>query len=295
MSDSTVFCAVAQANSLAGAGKALGISRSLVSKRITELERRLGPRLLNRSTRSLSLTEAGELLYQRYRDIEKRTEQVEREVADLRKSLSGTVRLAAPPAFARISTQLIADLAVASPGIEIRLTLIDDRFEFIASGCDVAVHIGKLKNSNLICRKAGVSTPVICATKKYLAKHGRPTSPEELESHNCLALSVPGEGNHSWHFRRKGGKAQNIQVGGTLSTDDERVLLQACLDGIGLCQLPLVLVKHHMQSGALERVLDDFGHIEDAIYVVLPHRNLTKKVRVIVDHLRVVLADSLSQ
>ena len=288
-----IYCLVARTRSFSQAAKMLGVSRSLVSKRISRLENRLGTRLLNRSTRSLSLTEAGELLYRRYSDINERIERAEQEVSDIHKTHSGTIRLAAPSVSSYVGVPLIADLYRRFPNIEIRLSIVDDEFDLINSGYDAAIHIGDLKNSNLICRKITTVRRAVCATPAYIDANGRPDTPRDLKRHNCLYLGSQPGNDKNWFFRETNGKAFSVQVAGNFSADNEIILLRACLTGIGFCQLPMVLLDQYIDAGELELVLDEFSNIYNDIYIVLPHRDMTEKVRIVVDFLTNQMSERL--
>lgn len=280
-----IYCFVARTRSFSKAAKILGVSRSLVSKRISRLENRLGARLLNRSTRSLSLTEAGELLYRRYSDIHERIEQAEQQVSDLHKTSSGTIRFAAPTVSSYVGVPLISDFHREYPNIDIRLSVVDDEFDLINSGYDAAIHIGELKSSNLICRKITTVRLAVCATPAYVDANGRPMTPYELDRHNCLCLGSEQGNDKKWLFRGADDETFGVQIAGKFSANNELILLRACLAGLGFCQLPLVLLEPYIDSGKLEVVLDEFSNVYSDIYVVLPHRDITEKVRIVVDFL----------
>lgn len=284
-SDMTVYCCVAKTRSFSHAGELLGVTRSLVSKRISRLEKRLGTRLINRSTRSLSLTEAGELLYRRYSDINDRVERAEQEVLDVNKSHAGLIRLAAPVVCSYIGIPLISALQRQFPDIGVRLSVVDGGFDLIESGYDAAIHIGELKSSNLICRKITTARLAVCATPAYIALHGRPEKPGDLKTHNCLRHGQASGGGSNWMFRVRDSKAFAVQVSGNFSADNEIVLLRACLADIGICQLPHVLLESRINSGELALLLDEFNNISSDIYVVLPHRDVPEKVRIVIDFL----------
>ena len=271
--------------SFSHAAKQLGISRSLVSKRVSRLEDRLDTRLINRSTRSMSLTEAGDLLYRRYDDITERIDRAEREVADLHRTHSGLIRFAAPSVCSYIGMPLISKLHREYPNIEVQLSVVDEDIDVINSGYDAAIHIGPLKDSNLICRKITSARLAVCGSPGYLIKRGVPVSPKDLKRHNCLATTPQSGESRQWLFRETDAKAFSIDVEGDFHTDNDVVLLRACLEGMGLCQLPIVLIDEHVRKGELELVLEDFSHIRTDIFVVLPHRDMPEKVRVAVDFL----------
>ena len=284
--DMFVYCAVVRARSFSRAAKSLGASRSMVSKKVSRLEQRLGTRLLNRSTRALSLTEAGELLFRRYSEIVEAIERADQEVRVARRSYAGIVRLAAPEVWCQIGMPLISDLQRRLPDIEIRLSVVDEDLDLIESGYDAAIHVGELTSSNLICRKILSSPYAICATPAYFEEHGRPENPDALTGHNCLCrVSAPGAEGAMWEFREAARKAERVRVSGTFSADNDLVLLRACLNGAGVCRLPRALVDEHLVAGRLESVLGRYCLVSCDFFVILPHRDMSEKVRVVVDFL----------
>ena len=284
-SDVIVFCVVAKTRSFSAAADQLGISRSLVSKRVARLEERLNSRLVQRSTRSMSLTEAGDLLYERYTEITDRIDRAEREVADLHQTHSGVVRFAAPMACSFVGVPLISKLHREYPNIEVHLSVQEDTSDIIRSGYDAAIHIGPLKDSNLICRKITTVRLVVCGAPKYLRHRGIPATPRDLKRHNCLTLSPEATSQKSWLFREADAQPFSAPVLGDFQTDSDVVLLRACLAGMGLAQLPEVLAGEYLESGELERVLDAQCYVSTDVFVVLPHRDMAEKVRVAVDYL----------
>lgn len=284
-SDVIVFCYVAKTQSFSKAAKLLGISRSLVSKRVTRLEDRLETRLIQRSTRSMSLTEAGDLLYRRYTDISDRIERAEREVADLNRTHSGVIRFAAPSLLSYVGMALISKLHRRFPNIEVQLAVDDGDIDIIESGYDAAIQVGRLKDSNLICRKITSTRLAVVASPRYLSARGFPARPKDLRRHNCLALTPESGEDKHWHFAEEGKKAFALGVDGDFQTNNEVTLMRACLAGMGLAQLPTLLADEHVRTGRLELVLETYSHVSTEVYVVLPHRDTSEKVRVALDFL----------
>lgn len=284
-SDVLVFCFVAKTQSFSRAAKMLGISRSLVSKRVSRLEERLDTRLIQRSTRSMSLTEAGELLFRRYTDITDRIERAEREVADLNRTHSGVIRFAAPTTCSYVGVSLISKLHRNFPNIEVQLTVEDGEVDIIESGYDAAIQMGPLRDSNLICRKIASTRLAVCAAPRYLDTRGVPATPRDLRRHNCLAMTPEAGEERHWVFREQGKQEFLQEVRGDFHSNSEVVLLRACLAGMGVCQLPLVLVQEHASAGRLEPLLDTYTNVTTDIQVILPHRDIPEKVRIAIDFL----------
>lgn len=283
--DIVLFCFVAGTRSFSRAARELGVSRSLVSKRIAKLERRLQTRLIRRSTRSLSLTEAGELLHRRYTDIRKRIDHAEREVADLDRDHCGVIRLAAPAAWSYAGVPHLAELHRRFPNLEIQLSAVHGALNLIHSGHDAALHIGELEDSALVCRRIASVPLAVCAAPSYLAEHGAPQRPSDLVRHKCLCANSAGASERRWRFREAGGKAYTAPVNVEFSSDSELLLLRACIAGMGMTQLPRMLVDEHVEARQLSIVLEDFSHQTDDIYVLLPQRDVPDKVRLVVDYL----------
>ena len=233
----------------------------------------------------MCLTEAGELLYRRYTDITDRIDRAEREVSDLHRTHSGLIRLAAPTVCGYIGVSLISRLHREYPNIEVQLSVEDEEIDVIKSGYDAAIHIGPLKDSNLICRKITTVRLAVCGSPGYLIKRGVPSTTKDLKRHNCLALTPEVGDEKYWWFRGDASKPFSVPVAGDFHANSEVILLRACLEGMGLCQLPMVLVREHLDAGELDVVLDQFSNVSTDIYVVLPHRDMPDKVRVAVDFL----------
>lgn len=267
----------------------------MVSKRVSRLEDRLDTRLVQRSTRSMSLTEAGELLYRRYTDITDRIERAEREVSDLHRTHSGLIRFAAPMVCSYIGVSLISRLHREYPNIEVQLTVEDEEIDVIKSGYDAAIHIGPLKDSNLICRRITTARLVVCGSPRYLDKRGIPGTTKDLKRHNCLSITPEAGEDKKWLFRDGSSSAYSVPVSGDFHANSEIVLLRACLAGMGLCQLPMILIKEYLDAGELQMVLEDFAKVSTDIYIVMPHRDMPEKVRVAVDFLTDHMRQSFPQ
>ena len=233
----------------------------------------------------MSLTEAGELLYRRYEDIHDRLNRAEREVADLQRTHSGLIRLAAPTVCSYIAMPFISKLHREYPNIEVQLSVEDGELDVIHSGYDAAIHIGPLRDSNLICRRITRARLAVCASPGYLIKRGVPNTPKDLKRHNCMTVTTSSTDARRWWFREADGQAFDVPVSGDFHANNDVILLRACVAGMGICQLPEVLIDEHLDAGELEVVLDDFANVASDIYVVLPHRDMPEKVRVAVDFL----------
>ena len=280
-----IFAEVVESEGFSAAARRLGVSKSSVSKQIARLEDRLGVRLLNRTTRRLSLTEAGAAYYGACRRVLDEAETAERAVSNLAAAPRGVLKLNAPMSFGFLH------LAAAIPAFHARFPQItvdaamNDRFvDLIDEGYDVAIRIGSLRDSSLIARRLAPSHAVICAAPDYLDRRGRPARPEDLTAHDCLLYANQAQ-PREWQLLGPQGP-QTVRVGGPLLANNGDVLCRAALGGMGLTRLPTFIVGDHLRSGQLEAVLPGYPPPEEGIHAVYPHsRNLSVKVRVFVDFL----------
>ncbi|MGD1879937.1 MAG: LysR family transcriptional regulator [Kiloniellaceae bacterium] len=280
-----VFAEVVDAEGFSAAARNLGLSKSAVSKQVGRLEDRLGVRLLNRTTRRLSLTEAGATFYAACRRVLDEAETAERAVANLSEAPRGLLKLNAPMSFGFLH------LGHAIPGFRDRypqITLeaaMNDRFvDLVEEGYDVALRIGDLADSSLLARRLAPCRAVLCASPDYLDRHGRPRRPEDLAGHHCL-LYANQANPREWTLRGPAGP-RAVKVDGPLVANNGDVLCGAAVGGMGITRLPTFIVGDHLRAGRLEVVLPGFPPPEQGIHAVYPHsRNLSVKVRVFVDFL----------
>jgi DNA-binding transcriptional LysR family regulator len=264
----------------------LRLSRAVVSKYLSRLEERLGARLLHRTTRRLSLTEAGAALFEASRGAIERIEEAEAAVAQFQAAPRGRLRVSAPMSFGILHLgPAIADFSREYPGVTLDIRL-DDRFvNLVEDGIDVAVRIGVLTDSSLVARKLGVTRAVTCASPAYLGEHGEPQSPEDLATHDCLIYSYLANAN-VWRFLSRDGREIPVAVSGTLRINNGIVLAEAALAGRGILVTPSFYVAPMLRDGRLKRVLADYRLPELGIYAVYPQKeHVPPKVRVFIDYL----------
>lgn len=286
LAEMAAFVRVVEAGTFTGAAQRLGWSKSMVSRRIAELEDRLGARLLNRTTRRLSLTEAGDAYYRRCARILAEIDDAEDEIARLSAEPRGTLRVNAPMSFGtQHLAPAIAGFVGRYPQVRIDLTL-DDRFvDLIDDGVDVAVRIGVLADSSLIARRLAPSHVVLCASPAYLARRGVPERPADLAAHDCLlysnAVSVD-----QWQFPGADGAAETVRVRGPMVANNGDVLREVAIAGLGIARLPTFIVADALADGRLRPLLCRHRLPETPIHAVYPHsRHLSTKVRAFVDFL----------
>ena len=280
---------VVDAGSFSAAGRRWGLAASSVARSDGALEDDLGVRLVNRTTRKLSLTEAGRLYHERSRRILTEVEDAKLSVSQLEAAPRGTLRLSMPMVFGRLHVApALADFLALHPALRIDLAMTDAFVDLVEEGVDLAIRIGELEDSSLIARRLAPNRRVLCASPAYLERHGIPTSPQDLSEHNCLMYK---QRNRSVWRLRDAGRIHEIRVSGSLLANNADALHTAALGGVGLTILPLWLVGPDIQRGALKIVLADHqvspGALDTSIYAVFPHsRHLSAKVRACIDFLR---------
>ena len=281
----TVFVRAVDAGSFSAAGRALQMTPSAVSKQVSRLEQRLQVRLVNRTTRRLSLTAEGQTFYERSVRILADIDGLERALTELHDKPRGTFRVTATTGFTKHQVvPLIPEFLERYPEVSVQLELNDRHVDLVAEGIDVAIRIGNLADSSLVARKLGVNRRVICAAPAYLKKHGAPRVPEDLRHHNCLTFSDSPRFN-DWEFEESEG-LRTLRVSGNLSVNHTDALYQSVLAGIGLARLATYLVGPDLRTGRLIPVLAEYSHEKTPIYAVYPHRrHVPAKVRVFLDYL----------
>ena len=287
-----LFLTVVQTGSLSGAGRQSGLSPASVSRQITALEDDLGVRLLNRTSRRLSLSEAGQVYLEHAERLLQDIDELRDAVSQMAVKPRGTLRIQS-----RISlgTQHVAPLIptflALYPDLKIGLWLTDNDLDLTEHGIDLAIRTGDLSDSTLIGRRLASSPRVICASPEYWSEHGKPETPEAIIDHNCLTYRFEfGTAATLWQFRTDEGQSMNIQVNGNFQTNNGEALRVAALSGLGVAMLPAWSVKDHLKTGSLERVLSEYettvSDLDFGIYAVyLSRRNLSAKTRLFVDHL----------
>lgn len=282
------FARVVDSGSYSAAARRLKTSKSALSAHVQRLEERLGTRLLNRTTRRLSVTEAGAAYYRHCARILAEAEAAEQAATALQREPRGTLRISAPDTFGAMHVAPAIPLFLKHyPELSIDITLSPAHVDLVDEGLDLAIRIGVLADSSLIVRRLAPSRLVPCASPGYLEQHGtprEPREPRELAHHNCLCTGLLPWGDE-WRFVGKDGEVR-VAVGGTFRSNSAEMLRAAALDGIGIALLPSWAVAEPLRSGALRRVLEPWQPPESSIYAVYPgNRLMSMKVRAFVDHL----------
>jgi len=280
-----IFARVVEAGSFAEAARRLATSRSMVSKAITKLERRLGARLLNRTTRHLSLTEIGSSFADHCSRMIEEAEQAEKLVASLNAEPRGLLRVSASVAFGTLHVApALAIFLPTYPELTIDLTITDRWVNLAEEGYDLAIRVTNEPPPNWVARKLAPVRRKLCATPEYFKLHGIPQSPADLVTHNCLDYTRSGDQGH-WRFAGPEGDV-SVPVTGPLHVDDDEALSQAVLGGLGISLLPTFIIGKDIQHGRLQAVLSEYITVDRHIYAMyLPTRHLPSKVRVFIDFL----------
>ena len=281
-----VFAQVVEAKSFSAAAGKLGLSKSLASRHVSALERSLSVKLLNRSTRRLSLTEAGALFYEHCARIVQEAELAESRVTRTQSEPAGLVKVTAVPAFAvRHVLPALTDFYQRYPKIQVKLFCSNRALDLGDEGFDFGIRVSFDPAPNLVARKLAVNRSVLCASPAYLKRRGMPRRIEDLREHECVlfpAIAPKGV----WTLRR-GRRKYSVQVAGALETDEMDVVRAAVDAGLGISFLPAYMVGDAIREGRLVPLLRQFQILpESAIYLVyLPNRTLSSRVRALIDFL----------
>ncbi len=278
-----VFVAVVESGGFSPAARFLGISKSAVSKRITQLEEQLGVKLLHRTTRKLSLTEAGEHYFEHARKANKAARDAEDAVAQLQGEPQGRLRINTPMSFGRLHmAPMIPEFLKRYPKISIDLVMDDKVVDLVSGGFDIAIRSGELADSSLIARRLAPLNSVLCASPEYLAAHTYPEQLNDLIHHNCLSFSYSNDVKE-WTFIKEG-CSQNIIVSGNYQVNNSEALRDAVLQGVGIARLPTFVAGPDIKSGKLIALFSEYKMPSQVINAVLIERQyMPAKVRVFLD------------
>ena len=280
-----VFARVVEAKSFSDAARRLNLSRSQVSKQVANLERSLGARLLNRTTRTLSLTEIGTAFYEHCARIVEEAEKAELAVGRFASAPRGVIKVNASVEFGtvHIASALPAFLA-KYPEVSIDMTLSDRFIDMAEEGYDVAIRSAWQDEAglNLIARELAPSRRKVCAAPDYFRRRGVPQRPDDLLHHNCLIYTRGGEAEW-WRFVGPEGEIR-VPVSGNLRINDNEALWRAVLGGVGVALLPTFLIGEDLQRGTLQAALTEYTPLERSVYAIyLSNRHLSAKVRAFID------------
>jgi DNA-binding transcriptional LysR family regulator len=277
LTDLDTFVAAATAGSFAAAARRLSISPAMVGRRVQALEDRYGAKLIERTTRSLRLTEVGTAFLDKARQVIESLDDL-RDLAQPEASqLSGRIRLTGPTTLGiKHLARIIAQLSDKHPALEIELNLSDRSVDLITGGFDLAVRIGDLRSSAMIARRVGTYRFICCAAPDYLARRGTPLTPSKLADAECI-LNLNLVPRNRWPFQQEDGSLFSVDVKGHLEIDNGEALRAAALAGAGIIYVPRDLVEEDLSAGTMIEVLPDWPKIELPIHTLYPSRRLVPR------------------
>jgi len=278
------FATVVEAGSFTDAAEQLGLSKSFVSKQISQLENQMGARLLHRSTRKLSLTDEGKQFYKHCKLIVDEAKKAQEEIIDNRSNPRGRIKIAIPQSIAISSlSSVFMEFQEQYPNIVLEIIASGVTENLIDEGFDLALRIGRLEDSTLISRRLSECCYQTVASPQYLQKFGKPDHPKELAKHNCLIYaSFRGH----WAYQKKNGESITVAARGNLACNDGNLIVAAVLNGQGIAYGPSILYHPHISQGRLELLFEDYAVPPVLISIVYPSKqNLSHKVSVLIDFL----------
>lgn len=283
LNDVVVFARVVEAGSFTAAARLLAMPKTTVSRRVAALEREVGVRLLQRTTRSLSTTDAGRLYYEQSSQALRTIEQANLRLAEARTEPSGTIRISAPVGFAgHFLISAVIDFLATYPKTRVELRLTDDKLNLVEDGIDLAFRTGVLEDSTLIARKLGATHRLLCASPDYLARQGTPGTPSDLAQHDCVIAGPSAVGAH-WILDGPSGQ-QTVTVAGRFAANEMQAVVAAAIAGYGIAQLPHGMAEALIGEGRLHRVLEDYTTPAGGLYVLYPSsRHLSPSVKAFID------------
>lgn len=293
----TIFMRSAQCGSFSEAARQLGMAPSAVSRAVLRLEEELGVRLLQRTTRSLTLSEDGDRFYQRTQQILSDLEEAELEVKQSKSSPTGTLRLDLSSTFGNLYiAPALLQFVEQYPGLKLNVSFNDQLVDLVNEGIDAAVRIGEPSDSSLIMRHLAVARYVTCAAPGYLARYGTPTTPAELSHHRCVNFIFPQtRQEYSWKFEQAG-SAVEVTIDSYLYFDNSVAILEAIIQDAGVIQLPKFVVAEAITKGQVQPILQSYApQASLPIAVLYPQkRYLSAKVRLFVEWMT-ALTEQLKQ
>ncbi|WP_133013445.1 LysR family transcriptional regulator [Marinomonas flavescens] len=285
--DLILFTQVIEHSSFSKVADLNSITKSVVSKRISKLEKELGVQLLYRTTRKLSLTEAGEVLYRRAKNLNQVAQSAFNAIAGYSESMSGHIRISVPTISGElVLAEVISDFCNRHPGLTVDMSMENDFVDLVADNYDLVIRTGYLEDSSLIARHLTNSRWVICASPAYLERNGIPQTPTALARHNCLGYTYQSTGTFDWQFTRDN-QVYTHKVSGNFASDNAGALKKAALAGNGIAYLPSCFVYDEFHKNELTEILADHVGKVVGIYAVYPYtRTPSKRIHALIEHIR---------
>jgi DNA-binding transcriptional LysR family regulator len=281
----TAFVRVVDSGGFSAAGRRLEMSTTMVSNHVRALEERLGARLLNRTTRKVSLTEVGKVYYDRATQILADIEQADDIAGALQSTPRGTLRIYTGTHIVPFVAPVVDEFLKRYPDVKVDLNMGERLVDVIDEGLDIAIRLTPPPDSSLIVRSLATWRHVLCCSPSYLERHGRLRQLSELTQHNCVRHALYPFGDE-WHFVDRGDLAATVRVSGNLITNSAEMLRRAALDGNGVALLAGFMIQDELEGGRLVRLLPEYRPVELTMNAVYPHRHhLSAKVRTFIDML----------
>ncbi len=286
-SELALFALIVEAKSFNKAAKLAEISPAALSKRLSKLEKDLEIQLLYRTTRRLSLTEAGEILYGHVKDINNQVSDAVSAVSNFSEGLTGTIKMTVPTISGElILAEAVADFCQLHPNLTIEMRLENEFVDLIKEGQDLAIRTGVLSDSSLIAKHLLDSNWMVCCAPTYIEKFGKPQTPEGLTTHNCMAYTYQNKGAYEWYFSQ-GEQEAYVRISGNFATNNSQALRKAALAGYGIVYVPRCCVYEDIQQGDLVPLLADYNPRKLGIYAVYPYtRHQPHKIALLIEHLK---------
>ncbi|MCL1079107.1 LysR family transcriptional regulator [Parashewanella spongiae] len=275
------FVAVAQTSSFSLAANKLDVSVVKVSRKVSTLENKLAVKLLHRTTRKVSLTDAGRLYYQQCKTLVEGLEQAELAVTQMQQHPTGLLRVTAPVTYGeQFIGPLLNQFLCAYPQLDIDFILTNQQLDLLDNGIDIAIRLGNLMDSSMMAKRLSSRQLYVCASPDYLNRYGEPHTLSEIIKHQCLVGSIP-----HWRFKERN-QQRNLRISGRMSCSSGVTLLDAAKKGLGLVQLPDYYVNDALISGELVEVLSQYRDDKEGVWALYPqNRMLSNKVKVLIEFL----------
>ena len=288
LEDIEVFCAIAKHKSFSKAARALQVSTSIATRRLARLEKKLDVSLFHRTTRQITLTEAGRLYFDEVKNLMDSLEVANQNVKSTRKEISGVIKVGVPVSISHMYvTEHLHALLKRYPKLKVHVVTGNHLLDLLKNGFDVVMHCGNLPNSSLHYKKLGMWGKVTCASPLYLQERGTPMIPEDLAQHNCLDHADNFQG--SWSFQDQG-KAKEIAVSGNACVNSSIDLVNLAVNHLGIVYLPSFVVADALKTGKLVSVLDSYRPPALPRYMVYPtHQYMSQKVKTFIDFMSEIL------
>lgn len=283
----TLFAIVVEAKSFNKAAKLADISPAALSKKISNLEQALNVQLLNRTTRQLHLTQAGELLYQHAKEINAKVNDAYTEVSNFSSGLTGNIKMTVPVISGELMlAEVVADFCQQHQHLSVDMRLENEFVDLVKEGRDIAIRTGELTDSSLIAKLLIKSNWVVCCAPSYIEKHGCPQTITELTNHNCFAYTYQSKGINDWKFE-KDNQQLSVKISGNFSSDNSLALRKAILAGHGIAYVPRFCIYDDLQSGDLVAILQDYQPRSLGIYAVYPYtKHQSQKIKLLIEHIK---------